>query len=95
MASFEPLRQIVGAIRAILYFNAAGDAGLTRGLVLTTIGLVVWVAAVTAVTWWYDRRRLDRIRPELLEYVQASARAFQDRTQAAALTGDASSPGPA
>ena len=41
MASFGPLRPIVGAIRAILYlyFNAAGESGLDRGLVLTAIGL--------------------------------------------------------
>jgi hypothetical protein len=41
VANFEPLRQIVGAVRAILYFNGAGDAGLDRGLLLTSIGAPV------------------------------------------------------
>jgi hypothetical protein len=83
VASFEPLRQIVGAIRAILYFNAAGDAGLDRGLVLTAIGLVLWVAVGTAVTRWYDRKGLDRIQPELIEHLQASVRYYQDRAATA------------
>ena len=30
---FEPLRQIVGGTRSILYFNAGGAAGLTRAFV--------------------------------------------------------------
>jgi len=30
LAEFEPLRQVTGGIRAILYYDAQGDAGLTR-----------------------------------------------------------------
>jgi Protein of unknown function (DUF3533) len=60
VANFEPLRQIVGAVRAILYFGAAGDAGLNRGLVLTAIGLALGIAVGLAVTTWYDKRGLDR-----------------------------------
>ena len=33
-ASFEPLRQVLGGVRAILYFNAQGDAGLFRGILV-------------------------------------------------------------
>jgi YhgE/Pip-like protein len=61
VAGFEPLRQIVGAVRAILYFNAAGDAGLDRALALTVIGLVIWLLAGTAVTLWYDKKGFDRM----------------------------------
>lgn len=61
VAQFEPLRQIVGAVRAILYFDAIGRAGLDRGLALTAAGLVLWIVAGTAVTVWYDRKALDRI----------------------------------
>jgi YhgE/Pip-like protein len=75
-ASFEPLRQVLGGVRAILYFNARGDAGLTRGVVLTAIGLVFWLIAGAAVTRWYDRRGMDRLQPDVLEFVQRSARAY-------------------
>lgn len=61
VANFEPLRQIVAAVRAILYFNAAGDAGLNRALALTAIGLVLWVVAGVGVTIWYDTKGFDRM----------------------------------
>jgi YhgE/Pip-like protein len=81
-ASFEPLRQVLGGVRAILYFNAQADAGLTRGIVLTTIGLAFWLIAGAAVTRWYDRRGMDRLQPDVLEYVQRSARAYTATAQA-------------
>ena len=80
VASFEPLRQIVGAVRAVLYFNGAGDAGLDRGLLLTSIGLVFWVAVGAAVTMWYDKKGFHRLRPELVELIEASAHAYRDRS---------------
>ncbi len=76
VANFEPLRQVLDGVRAILYFGAAGDAGLTRGLVLTGIGLVFWVSVGFAVTRWYDHKGLDRIQPDLLEFVQRSAASY-------------------
>jgi len=78
-ANFEPLRQILGAVRAILYFNAAGDAGLDRGLVLTAIGLAFWLVFGAAVTRWYDRKGFDRIPPELRRYIETSARGYKQR----------------
>ena len=78
VAIFEPLRQIVGAVRAVLYFNGAGDAGLDRGLLLTSIGLVFWVAVGTAVTIWYDKKGFHRLKPELVELIEASAHAYRD-----------------
>ncbi len=82
VANFEPLRQILDGVRAILYFNAAADAGLARGLTLTAIGLVFWVVVGAAVTKWYDHKGLHRMQPELLEYVQRSAAAYQPRADA-------------
>jgi hypothetical protein len=79
LASFEPLRQVLDGARAILYFNAMGDAGLDRGLLLTGIGLIFWLVAGTAVTRWYDRRGMFRLEPELLTYVNRSARAYAER----------------
>jgi YhgE/Pip-like protein len=77
-SSFEPLRQILDGVRAILYFDAQGDAGLTRALVLTSIGLVFWLAVGTLAVRWYDRRGLDRMQPELMAYVNRAVRAYSD-----------------
>jgi YhgE/Pip-like protein len=82
VANFEPLRQVLDGVRAILYFNAAGNAGLTRGLVLTACGLVLWVVVGLAVTTWYDRRGLDRLQPEVLDFVQRSAQSYADGKRA-------------
>jgi YhgE/Pip-like protein len=80
-ASFEPLRQVLGGVRAILYFNAQADAGLTKGIVLTAVGLVFWLIVGAAVTRWYDRRGMDRLQPDVLEYMQRSARTYTAGTQ--------------
>jgi YhgE/Pip-like protein len=84
VANFEPLRQVLDGVRAILYFNAIGDAGLYRGLLLTGIGLIFWVVLGSAVTHWYDRRGMDRLEPELLDYVNRSATAYAERRRVAA-----------
>ena len=77
-SSFEPLRQILDGVRAILYFDAQGDAGLTRALVLTSIGLVFWLVVGTVAVRWYDRRGLDRMQPEVMAYVNRAVRAYSD-----------------
>ena len=61
-ANFEPLRQILGGTRAILYFNAIGNAGLDRGLILITIGLAVGLVIGAAATLWYDHTGRTRIQ---------------------------------
>jgi hypothetical protein len=87
-ASFEPLRQVLGGVRAILYFNAQADAGLTRGVVLTAAGLVLWLIVGAAVTRWYDRRGMERLQPDVLEFVQRSARAYTAGAQTPAADRD-------
>jgi YhgE/Pip-like protein len=79
VANFEPLRQVLDGVRAILYFNAAGDAGLDRGLLLTGFGLIFWVVLGITVTRWYDRRGMYRLHPEILDYVNRSAREYAER----------------
>jgi YhgE/Pip-like protein len=79
VANFEPLRQIVGGVRAILYFNGMGVAGLDRGLLLTAIGLVFWLVVGAAVTTWYDRKGFHRIHPDTLEYAYESVRKYHER----------------
>jgi YhgE/Pip-like protein len=80
-AGFEPLRQVLDGVRAILYFNAQADAGLTRGVVLSAIWLVFWVLVGAAVTRWYDHRGMDRLNPDVLEFIQRSARIYLAETQ--------------
>jgi hypothetical protein len=78
-AYFEPLRQILDGVRSILYFDASGAAGLTRGFVMTAVGLVFWLVVGVGVTRWYDRRGLYRMQPELLAYVNESVRTYVAR----------------
>jgi YhgE/Pip-like protein len=82
LASFEPMRQIVGGTRAVLYFDARGEAGLTRAFVLTAIGLAFWIALGALVTTWYDRRGLYRMPPALMEYVDRAVRGYEEQTAA-------------
>jgi ABC-type uncharacterized transport system permease subunit len=77
-ANFEPLRQILDGTRSILYFNASGTAGLTRGFLLAGMGFVLWLVLGVAVTMWYDHRGLDRMQPEVLDYMHRSAAAFAE-----------------
>ena len=78
LANFEPLRQILDGVRAILYFDARGDAGLTRAWIATGAGLLFWLALGILITNWYDRKRLYRMPPELMEYVDRAVIAYQD-----------------
>jgi len=81
VSQIEPLRQILAGTRSILYFNAAGDAGLTRGLIAATAGLVFWLALGATIVRWYDRKGLHRLRPDLLAYVQQSVSAYRAQAQ--------------
>jgi YhgE/Pip-like protein len=80
LANFEPLRQILDGVRAILYFDARGDAGLTRAWVASGLGLVLWVGLGILVTTWYDRKRLDRMPPDLTEHSDGTVLEYRGRT---------------
>lgn len=82
VANFEPLRQVLDGVRSILYFGAKGDAGLTRGFVMTGVGFVLWLVLGVAITTFYDRRGLDRLEPELLSYVSRSVRGYREQQAA-------------
>jgi YhgE/Pip-like protein len=90
VAEFEPLRQMLGGIKAILYFNAMGDAGLYRALVLTGAGLAFWLVIGAAVTIAYDRRGWHRISPEIMSYVN---RAVQTRRAEVLTANNVEAPG--
>ncbi|MDH6623027.1 YhgE/Pip-like protein [Streptomyces sp. LBL] len=64
LAEFEPLRQITGGIRSILYYDAQADAGLTRGWVMMAVGLAAAALFGFGMTSWYDRKGLHRIPVE-------------------------------
>ncbi|MCD9145961.1 YhgE/Pip domain-containing protein [Streptomyces albireticuli] len=61
LGEFEPLRQITGGMRSILYYDAQGDAGLTRAWTAMGIALVVAVLFGFGVTRFYDRKGLHRV----------------------------------
>ncbi len=64
LAEFEPMRQLTGGVRSILYFDAQADAGLTRAWIMMAVGLVAALAFGFAMTSYYDRKGLHRILPE-------------------------------
>ncbi len=81
VSQIEPLRQILAGTRSILYFNAGGSAGLTRGLITATAGLIFWLALGTVIVKWYDRKGFHRIHPDLLAHVHKTVSAYQAESQ--------------
>jgi uncharacterized phage infection (PIP) family protein YhgE len=63
----EPLRNTLLGTRAILYFGARGDAGLTTSLIVLACSLVFWAAVGLGVSFWYDHRDPERITPDPTE----------------------------
>jgi hypothetical protein len=61
----SPIRAVVDGVRAISYFDAQGDAGLTRGWVLL-ISLALGFGGLT----WYDRKGLHRIHPMAISRIR-------------------------
>ena len=81
VSQIEPLRQILSGTRSILYFNSAANAGLTRGIITATAGLILWLALGTIVVRWYARKGLQRLSTDLIDYVQRSITAYRAQAQ--------------
>ncbi|AEN13756.1 MULTISPECIES: DUF3533 domain-containing protein [unclassified Streptomyces] len=64
LGTFEPIRQVADGVRAILYFDARGDAGLARGWTMIAVGFVVALVFGFAMTRYYDRKGLHRMVPQ-------------------------------
>ncbi|MBD0741328.1 YhgE/Pip domain-containing protein [Streptomyces sp. CBMA152] len=64
LAVFEPMRQLGGGVRAILYFDARAEAGLTRAWIMIGVAVVLTLAFGLAATSYYDRKGLHRMVPE-------------------------------
>jgi ABC-type multidrug transport system permease subunit len=69
----DPLRQILGGVRSILYLEARADAGLSEGAIATGIGLLFWLAFGAFFVRRYDRQGRDRMDPDVLAYVHRVA----------------------
>ncbi|MCI3928615.1 YhgE/Pip domain-containing protein [Streptomyces sp. AN091965] len=72
LAEFEPLRQLTGGLRAILYFGAQGDAGLTRAWISMGVALVVSLLFGFGMTRLYDRKGLHRVPAEPAKATEAA-----------------------
>ncbi|MES5823775.1 DUF3533 domain-containing protein [Streptomyces sp. RG80] len=64
LSHFEPMRQLGDGVRAILYFDARGDAGLTRAWTMTAMGAVLGVLFGFAMALYYDRKGHRRLTPQ-------------------------------
>ncbi|MGW6909080.1 DUF3533 domain-containing protein [Streptomyces sp. NPDC054940] len=64
LSHFEPMRQLSDGVRAILYFDARGDAGLTRSWIMIAIGSVIALLFGFAMTAYYDRKGHKRLTPQ-------------------------------
>jgi uncharacterized phage infection (PIP) family protein YhgE len=69
----DPLRQILGGVRSILYLEARADAGLREGAIATAIGLLFWIGFGAFFVRRYDKQGRDRLDPAVLAYVHESA----------------------
>jgi hypothetical protein len=79
VGAVEPLRQLLGGVRDILYFGAQWDAGTGHAVMVLGCELAFWVVLGLGVTAWYDRRKLYRLAPDIIEAVH---RAVTERSQA-------------
>ncbi|MFI6558851.1 YhgE/Pip domain-containing protein [Streptomyces sp. NPDC050534] len=64
LSHFEPMRQLSDGVRAILYFDARGDAGLTRSWIMIAIGATLALLFGFAMTRYYDHRGHKRLTPQ-------------------------------
>ncbi|MEV6561225.1 ABC transporter permease [Nocardia sp. NPDC051756] len=60
LASFEPMHQVFLGIRAILYFDASFEAGLSRGVWMAVLGLAIGLIFGAVISRFYDRKGLHR-----------------------------------
>jgi ABC-type multidrug transport system permease subunit len=95
-AHVEPLRQVLSGTRAIMYFGAQGDAGLTHSLIMIGCELAFWGLLGLGVTSLYDRRGLYRLSPELWAFVNRTIdqRVAQLQPAGVAAGGDPDQPVP-
>lgn len=67
LSLFEPMRQLSDGVRAILFFDARADAGLTRAWTMIAVGTVLALVVGFAMARFYERRGLERMTPQPAE----------------------------
>ncbi len=72
VSTVEPLRQVLEGSRDILYFGAQWHAGFAHALMVIGLELAFWVVLGLAFTSWYDRRKMYRVSPDVISYVEQS-----------------------
>ncbi|MFD3459818.1 YhgE/Pip domain-containing protein [Nocardia fluminea] len=70
LGSFEPMRGVCDGVRAIIYFDAHADAGLSRALLLLVAGLVAGLVLGLLGNTVYDRMGMHRIHPRAIPRIQ-------------------------
>jgi YhgE/Pip-like protein len=70
VGQIEPLRQLLGGARDVLYFGGQWNAGASHAVLVLGFELLFWIVLGVGVTTWYDRRNLDRISPEVITTVE-------------------------
>ncbi|MFJ1967967.1 YhgE/Pip domain-containing protein [Streptomyces sp. NPDC087903] len=64
LSHFEPMRQLSDGVRAILYFDARGDAGLTRAWTMIGVGAALALLFGFGMAAYYDRTGHRRLTPQ-------------------------------
>ena len=62
----EPLRQLLGGTRDVLYFGNQWHAGVAHAVLVLGVELAFWVALGFVITSVYDRRKLYRLSPQFI-----------------------------
>jgi YhgE/Pip-like protein len=62
----EPLRQLLGGTRDVLYFGDQWHAGVAHAVFVLGVELAFWMALGFVITSVYDRRKLYRLSPEFI-----------------------------
>jgi YhgE/Pip-like protein len=75
----EPLRQLLGGSRDVLYFNAQWNIGLGHAVLVLGLEVVFWIALGIGFTSWYDRRNLYRVSPRIITTVEQAVSHQQPR----------------
>ena len=70
VGQIEPLRQLLGGARDILYFGGQWNAGASHAVLVLGCELLFWIILGLGVTTLYERRNLYRLSPEMITSVE-------------------------
>jgi YhgE/Pip-like protein len=70
VGEIEPLRQLLGGARDVLYFGSQWNAGASHAVLVLGLELLFWIIIGIGVTTWYDCRNLYRLSPDVITSVE-------------------------